>query len=362
MRSDLIRVSTLEMPPGSKQWLNYRLNGIGGSEVSAILGLNPYFSSHKLFYQKLEEVDYDPENVHMYFGKKHEEMIADEWQYHDPQSPDFETRMKNFYSGSIIRKCRRVNAYIINPAYPHLFASVDRIINKGDNEKEGVLECKTISLNAAKAWIAGMPPMHIAQLQAYLLVCDLEYGELVILKDGKYFEVMPFERNEQLINLIIESTRDFWDRVTRARILKQEGKGYAQLEPEIDNQEAYKVFLSERYKAEPKPIKPEMAYFELGREYKELGEKIKQLEAEQLEKANKIKEYMKECDTMDFGASGKITLKEQQGKQNIDFNALAEGEPEVYDKYVTRNASFRVLRVNLKFEKAQSENRDTKAA
>jgi len=343
------------MPPGSTPWLNYRLNGEGGSEISAILGLNPYFSSHKLFYQKLQEVDYDPENVHMYFGKKHEEMIADEWQYHDPASPDFETRMNNYYSGSVVRKCRRVNAYIINPDYPHLFASVDRLINKGDNEAEGILECKTISTYAAKAWDAGIPPWHVAQLQFYLLVCDLQYGELAILKDGKYFEVIPFERSEQFIKLIKESSLDFWDRVTRARILKQQGKGYAQLEPEIDNQEAYKVFLSERYKAEPKTIKAEMHYYNLGIKHNEINEQIKTLKSEQEMVDNHIKEYMKESDTMDFGASGKITFKEQKGKTSMDYNGFMEMHPDLYNTYVNVGDPFRVLRINLKSEKAESK-------
>lgn len=351
MKSNLIKVPTLDMPPGSKQWLDYRMNGIGGSEISAILGLNPYFSSHKLFYMKLGEVDYDPENLHMFWGKEHEDKIAEIWEYHDPSNPTFEALMQNRRDNRVMRKCRRVNAYIINPDYPHLFASVDRIINKGDNEKEGVLECKTISAFAAKVWDSGIPPMYIAQLQTYLLVCDLEYGELVSLKDGKYFEVLPFERNEKFIELIKESSLEFWDRVTRARILKQEGKPYEHLEPEIDNTEAYKAFLSERYKAEPKTIKAEMHYYHLGERHNEITEKIKDLKSEQDMVDNQIKEYMKECDTMDFGASGRITLKEQAGKKSFNFDAFAEDHPELYDMYVKRGNPFRVLKIGIKADK-----------
>lgn len=354
MNNKLIRISTETMPPGSKAWLDYRLNGIGGSEVSAILGLNPYFSSHRLFYQKLQEDDYDPENVHMYFGKKHEEMIAEEWEYHDPADPSFETRAANFNAGKKVRRCRRVNAYIINPDFPHLFASVDRLINKGDNEAEGILECKTISSFAARSWEAGIPPMHVVQLQFYLLVCELEYGELATLKDGKYFEVLPFERSEQLINLIKEGTAEFWDRVTRARILKQEGKPYAQLEPETDNQEAYKIFLSERYKAEPKKINPDLYYYNLGIKYLELGAKEKEIKAEQTMVANQIKEYMKDSDTMDFGAAGAVTWKQNKASMKLNADALKEGEPAIYDKYLVETPGARVLRVNLKIKNAET--------
>jgi putative phage-type endonuclease len=355
MKSELIRVSTLDMPPGSKGWLDFRLNGIGGSEVAAILGLNPYSSSHKLFYQKLQEVDYDPENVHMFWGKEHEDKIAEIWEFHDPANPAFENTMQNRRENKTVRKCRRVNAYIINPEFPNLFASVDRLINKGDNEKEGILECKTISAYAAKIWDVGIPPMYIAQLQFYLLVCELEYGELATLKDGKYFEVLPFERNEQFFNLIKEASAEFWDRVTRARILKQEGKPYEQLEPEIDNQEAYKIFLTERYKAEQKTIKAELHYFDLGKRHIEIGEKIKELKSEQDMVDNQIKEYMKESDTMDFGASGKITFKEQKGKQSMNLEAFMEEQPELFGRYVTTGNPFRVLRIGLKLEKKEEK-------
>ena len=353
MKSTLQQISTLNM--SHQDWLNYRFNGIGGSEISAILGLNPYFSSHKLFYLKLGEIDYDPENIHMFWGKQHEDKIAEIWEYHDPNNPAMEITMQNYNEGKIIRKCRRVNAYIINPEYPHLFASLDRVINKGDNKKEGILECKTISAFAAKVWEIEIPPMHVAQLQFYLLQADLEYGELATLKDGKYFEVLPFERNEEFIRLIIESSKDFWDRVTRARILKQDGKPYEQLEPEIDNQEAYKSFLSERYKAEPKKIKPELFYYELGTQYLGLNEEIKSLETKQDEIANQIKAYMKESDTMNFGASGTITWKQNKTSMKFNTEGFKEQHPELYDKYIIETPGSRTFKVNLKQEKTKSK-------
>lgn len=341
-----------------QQWLDYRLNGIGGSEISAIMGLNPYFSSHKLFYLKLGEIDYDPENIHMFWGTQHEDKIADIWQYHDPERPDFETTMKNYNEGVIVRKCRRVNAYVTNPEFPFLFASVDRLINKGqlaitsgNKDKEGILECKTISAFASRTWEAGIPPMHVAQLQHYLAVLDLEYGELVTLKDGKYFEVIPFERNEEFIKMMIEQAKDFWDRVTSARILKQSGKPFESLEPETDNQEAYKEFLSERYKAEPNKIAPDLQIYNLGAEYLNLSDQIKLLEEKQTGISNKIKEQFKESDVMDFGASGCITWKQNKDSSLFDKDKFKEAQPALYDSYLITKPGARVLRVGLKIQK-----------
>lgn len=346
MKSNLKLVSTVDM--SHDQWLAYRLNGIGGSEVSAILGLNPYYSSHKLFYQKLGEVDYPAENIHMFWGKEHEDKIAEIWKFHDPNKPDFETTMINRKAGKVVRNNRRVNAYITNPDFNYAFASVDRLINKDDADKEGVLECKTISAFAANVWEAGIPPMYVAQLQYYLMVLDLDYGELATLKDGKYFDVIPFERNNDFIKLIDESCRRFWDLVTRARILKQEGKPFEQLEPEIDNQEAYKLFLTERYNAEAIKVAPAMEYLDLGREYLSVGEDIKELEEKQAEIANRIKAYMKDGDMIDFGAAGKITWKQNKDSVTFDKDKFKSENPGLFDKYIITKPGARVFKVGVK--------------
>src|SRR5689334_2959822 len=128
MKSTLKQVSTNNM--SHEDWLAFRFNGLGGSDISAVLGLNPYMSSHKLFYQKLGEVEYDAENIHMFWGNQHEDKVAEMWQYFDTESTNKENYINNFNEGNIIRKCRRVNAYITNPDFPWAFASVDRLINK----------------------------------------------------------------------------------------------------------------------------------------------------------------------------------------------------------------------------------------
>jgi len=116
----------------------------------------------------------------MFMGRFMEDHIAELWSFWDG---DTDSMMANFTAGTPVRKCRKQNAFIINPQFPHLFASVDRIINKGDNGKEGILEIKTISGFASDMWIAGIPPQYIVQLQQYLLVTGLEYGEMAILKE-----------------------------------------------------------------------------------------------------------------------------------------------------------------------------------
>lgn len=358
MNSKLKRISTKDMT--EKDWLNYRMNGLGGSEIAAVLGLSPYESNVKLFYKKVGDIEETiEENEAMFAGKRQEAIIADDyWRYYDPEDKNPLNYIANYNSDKQIRKCNRINAFIINPDIPFAFASVDRIIHKGSNDKEGILECKTIASYAAKLWEEDIPPMYLAQVMYYLMVTELEYGELAMLKDGRNFNVIKFERNEEFISYLRESALTFWDLVTRARILKQEGKPYEHLEPAANNQEAYKDFLKERYKAEAKAIAPNAYYFELGEKIAEKKIAMDLIEEEIEGYKNEIAAYMKECDTMDFGPkSGKITYKSQKGKQSMDFTGFMEAHPELFDKFVKRGDDFRVMRFSLKSQKITELNK-----
>ncbi|MFG2978826.1 YqaJ viral recombinase family protein [Streptomyces sp. NPDC048331] len=70
---------------GSPEWHAARAAGIGGSEIAAVLGLSPYESRFSLWHRKkglLAPVD---ETSVMYWGKKHEPTICDEFAERHPE-------------------------------------------------------------------------------------------------------------------------------------------------------------------------------------------------------------------------------------------------------------------------------------
>jgi putative phage-type endonuclease len=301
----------------SDQWKNFLFPVIGASEISPILGLSPYKSSIELYYEKIgvKEV-FDNDNVAMFWGRELEEQIAQKWQYWDG-SP--EGMIENFKNENIIRKCRRLNAYVQHKDFPWLFASLDRVINKqniivADEAKanaleEGSLECKTISGFSANMWEHGIPPMYVAQLQTQLIASETQYGEIAILKDGRYFEVYPFDRHEVFCERIITESRGFFDRVKKgieqyflwkvAPEIDQQNlhsAGYDQLSPEPDGSEAYKAYLSQTYQNSIAAMEVEggVAESELARQYAFLNGRVKDLEYIQTECSNKLKAFMKE--------------------------------------------------------------------
>lgn len=321
MRKDLIQVSTLQMT--DDQWYDYRMNGIGASEVATVMGLNPYKSSIELFYEKIGQKQISrEENAAMFWGTELEAIIADKWQYWDSKEPGQDSMIRNYRAGQKVRNCERVNRYISNPAMEHLFVSLDRRIHKQELIGEGALEVKTISGFSANQWESGIPPMYIVQLQTQIMVCDFSYGELAILKDGRHFEVFPFETNTEIQAGIIAHTKRFWDLVIEARayvqLKREDNNGMADhyqsqidaLAPEPDGSASYENYLKDRYKEGGSGfMKGEIVHYDIAKQYQSTHEHISKLETAKNESANKLKSVMGDFDVLDFGALGKVTWK-----------------------------------------------------
>lgn len=62
--------------PGTDQWHAARANGIGGSEIAAVLGLSPYESRFSLWHRKKGLIGPVEESEEMYWGKEHEPAIC----------------------------------------------------------------------------------------------------------------------------------------------------------------------------------------------------------------------------------------------------------------------------------------------
>ena len=72
-----IEYNTLNMP--KETWLKLRKNGIGGSDASSILNLNPYRSSVNVYMDKIDENIEIKTNMKMILGKKLEDFVAKEF-------------------------------------------------------------------------------------------------------------------------------------------------------------------------------------------------------------------------------------------------------------------------------------------
>lgn len=350
MRSDLI---ITRIPQHVDEWFQYRKSGIGGSEMSTILGLNKYDTVTRTFYEKIGMVEPRKiDNSKMFFGRYMEDKIADLWKYYDG-SPD--GYIENFKNNKIIRDCRAVNGFVVNPNYPWMFASLDRVMNKkgGINmltgeplKTEAVLEVKTLSYWSASMWQDGIPISFLIQVHVYMIILETDYAEIAILKDGNEFTVEKVQRDEGLCEKIINISKDFWQNLVipakdaHAKKLEAEKSGnmaevekweaeILRYEPEPDTTEAYREFQSERFLKEREKIEGTMRLYDICKQDKALngiGNLIE--EARSGLKNTLIKEFtLNSCEMIDFGRLGNCTFSERKGSKNRVFSNRIKEKP-----------------------------------
>lgn len=173
-----------------KQWLQARTQGIGGSDVSAIAGLNKWKSAVQVFLEKTQAIEEeDIQSEAAYFGNVLEEVVAKE------------------FAKRTDLKVQRRNAILQHPEYPWMLANVDRLIV---GEKIG-LECKTASEYLKKEWEdEEVPAAYLLQCQHYMAVTGYEAWWIAVLIGGNKFVHKKIERDEELIQYLIDIEKDFW--------------------------------------------------------------------------------------------------------------------------------------------------------
>lgn len=308
-----------------EDWLTFRKReGFGASETGILLGLSNYTSATQLHYEKIGEgLPYKVENIAMFNGKELESYVANLWQYWAGTEASM---IENFRRKQIIRKMHRVNAYVQNPKYPWLFVSLDRKINKTPSRGEGALEIKTIAGYEADKWEGGIPPAHIIQVQTQCGVCEFDFGELATMRDGRFFDVYPFEFMPDLFENIVDTSHDAWQRVVKSRmILTQRFEAQKNfnmrhveeltqelhsLEPPTDGSQGFEDFIKEKYKMGTAGEREgSIVELEAAMEHKKALGEIKKYEEIARTHKNYLQNQLKEMTVLNFGQSGIISWK-----------------------------------------------------
>jgi putative phage-type endonuclease len=350
MRSDLI---ITRIPPQTPEWFEYRKSGIGGSEMATVLALNKYDTVTRTYYEKIGQVPARQiDNNKMFFGRYMEDAIADIWKYFDGTSDGY---IQNYKDKKIIRDCRSVNGFVVNPSYPWMFASLDRVQNiKGGRnlitgealKTEAVLEIKTLSYWSANMWMDGIPISYLIQIHVYMIILETDYAEIAILKDGNEFTVEKYQRDEGLCEKIIDISKQFWENLVvpgkeaHAKKLEAEKAGNmaeiekwdAQIqryEPEPDHSQAYEAFMSEKFLKEREFIEGNMEDYKLCTKDKVLLGVAGRIDDErQFIKNSLIKKLtLAGSEIIDFGRLGQCAYSERKGAKNRSFANRVKEKP-----------------------------------
>lgn len=293
---------------------------VGGSDAGTLLGLNKYKSPINLYYQAIGINNLPSQmNGAMLHGKQLEDYVASCWQYYDGTEDGW---VANTLANNKIKKYRKYKYIVENPKYPILFANIDGIITKHPDRKgKGILEVKTISGYSADSYEAGLPPSYLLQVQHYMLVTNLKYGEIVYLKDGRDLGVIPIEADRDIQEMIIGAAEEFNSRVMAAKSVlsglfdeNERLQAASEFEPDADNSMAFNEFISDKHKARENEVTIDGTdeHEQWAYSYVELSAKIKEVESEKQLFQNRLKQAMeKEGATNMNLPNGKITWRKQ---------------------------------------------------
>lgn len=304
-------VSTKEM--SRYEWLQERAKGIGGSDAGIILGVNKYRTAFELWLEKTGQVEpQEIDNEAIYWGNEMENVVAKE----------FEKRTG--------KKVRRTNFMYSHKEHPFIKANVDRLI-VGES---AILECKTASAYLAKEWEGEeIPASYLVQVQHYLGVTDKEKGYIAVLVGGNKFIWKEVERDQELIDMIFNEEKHFWEYHVQ--------QGHA---PELDGSSAAEQYLKEKYdRAEKdKEVVLPSDYKELIVQYEKVKSDEKLIKTAKTEIENKIKAELKDAET---GITDQFVVTwKNQSRNSVDSKALKEKFPDIY-KEVLKESSFRKFAV-----------------
>lgn len=186
---------TRDMP--REEWLALRKKGIGGSDASALLGLNPYATPLTVYLDKIGELEEKETTEAMRQGTDLEQYVADR------------------FCEATGKKVKRVNRILQHPEYDWMLANIDRDIIGED----AGLECKTCSPYSKFRFDEGeINPHYYWQAMHYMAVTGAPRWYVAVLVLSKDFFVFCVERNEQEIETLVSAEREFWTGNVEKRI------------------------------------------------------------------------------------------------------------------------------------------------
>lgn len=203
-------MSEMIILPDHEAWLKARAGRIGGSDASAIVGMNPYKSNVELWLEKTGQMV--PEDIsdkpYVKYGTEAEQHLRELFKL---DFPEYEV----FYEE---------NNMFLNDKFPFAHASLDGWLVDQEGRK-GIWECKTTNILQSmqkEKWNQRIPDNYYIQVLHYLLVTEFDFailkaqlksefnGEIYI--QTKHYKI---ERSEVEADLefLESSEKRFWKQV-----------------------------------------------------------------------------------------------------------------------------------------------------
>jgi putative phage-type endonuclease len=201
-----------------EKWLEERRNGIGGSDIAAILGLTPKWrTALDVWLDKTGQTTEEIGNAEAaYWGTLLEGEIARE------------------YGRRTGRTVQRVNRILRHPAHSWVIGNIDRaVVRNGSRVRvaadggtllgaDGLLEVKTTSAYKAGEWGRdgeedAVPIPYQAQVMWYLGITGMPWCDVAALIGGQRMVIRRIHRDDETIAVMLERAHEFWHKYVLTR-------------------------------------------------------------------------------------------------------------------------------------------------
>lgn len=293
-----------------EEWLRYRKQGIGGSDVSCLLGINKWKSEIELWLDKTNQTN-DPveENEAMQWGTIMEPII------------------RNHFAEVTGKAVVELKAMLQHPEHPFMLADVDGV-TVDDSGNPAILEIKTASEFKRSDWDEGVPAYYQTQVQHYLCVTGIQKAYVAVLIGGNSFRIFEVDADAEIQDMLIAVEKNFWNKVQNM------------IRPEMDGSDAAKNLLDSLYHGgiSEEIVMPDEA-IEYVDAYIEACAEEDNAKAKKQEASNHIKEIMGDYDKA--SCIGHSISWKPVTSERLDSKSLKENEPEIYAKYCKSSTSRR---------------------
>lgn len=204
--------ATMTVLKSREEWLKNRLKGIGGSEISAVIGRNPYMDNVSLWELKTgrRQAEDISDKPYIQYGQQAEMHLRGLFRLDYPQ-----------YKVDYVD-----NNSWTNPRYPWAQASLDGWLTDQDGRR-GVLEIKTSEILRSmqkEQWRDAVPQNYYCQCLLYMAVVEADFACLkaqlkTVFNGVPYLQTRHYhiERSDVQddIDYLMEEGERFWEYVQR---------------------------------------------------------------------------------------------------------------------------------------------------
>lgn len=286
-----------------------RRHFIGGSDIGAILGVNPYRTPLDVWLEKTGKPSSQTNNLAMRFGCFAEDFVANEYALSTGLYPQIAT------------------SSFTHPSIPYFCAHIDRLVfdtppsAELDQTPNRILECKTANPFRQADWgDAGtnqVPLSYLCQCAWYMSITNIDRADLAVLFGNSDFRIYFIDRDKELENLILDKAHIFWNDYVLKDIAP----------PTTTEADCKKLFQKSDSK---KTIEANDEILRLTREYQQLLLKIEESDNRINHIKQSIMNTMQDAQSICFGKHELISWKNTKPVSRFDSVGFEKAHPDLY--------------------------------